>query len=236
MLRLVSKRDNISPLHHQALKGRQIKITERPDLHLVWYYDQIFIKPIPRCLLNHAFYRAYVSPDPQLRLLANGFLRTYAKLIVHESDFDVAVAKRLIPQEVTWAGWCYFVQGFAYVKCAEVANRYHYGALRLARLNLYSKLFFYEWSYFETYTQYTRYFARFLKSYIFVFGGITVVLTAMQAAITADPESVYREAVYGFSSFSIYLTGFGLAFFPLMYFFFQFRELALYVCCHQKAD
>jgi hypothetical protein len=233
-LRLLSNRNNIGALHHQALKGRQILITERPDLHLVWYYDRIFIKPIPRCLLNHAFFKSYVSPSKLLQLEAKGFLRTYAKMIVHESDFDVAKEKRLLPYEVTWTEWCQFIRGFGNLRHTEVARRYHYGELR-TRLNFYCKLFFYEWIYFETYTQYTWYFTRFIAPYVFIFGGITVVLTAMQAALAADPESVYKHSVYGFSTFSIGLTGFGLAFFPLLYLFFQLKELLLYVIYHQEA-
>lgn len=46
---------NISPLHRQRVKGREIVITEDPKLHLVWIYDRIFIKPLPKYLLSHAF-------------------------------------------------------------------------------------------------------------------------------------------------------------------------------------
>src|SRR5208282_4898449 len=91
ILFLLSNRNNISPLHHQALMGRQILITERPDLHLVWYYDRIFIKPIPLCLLNYEFYSNHLLKAPDGARFcadANGFLRTYASLIIHESDFD----------------------------------------------------------------------------------------------------------------------------------------------------
>jgi hypothetical protein len=39
---------NISPLHRQKVKRREIVITEEPKLHLVWIYDRIFIKPLPK--------------------------------------------------------------------------------------------------------------------------------------------------------------------------------------------
>src|SRR5450432_3090044 len=39
--------DNISPLQHQRVKGREIVITENPQLHLVWFYNRIYLKPIP---------------------------------------------------------------------------------------------------------------------------------------------------------------------------------------------
>ncbi|KAF8253067.1 hypothetical protein K440DRAFT_650199 [Wilcoxina mikolae CBS 423.85] len=231
---LISSKGNISPLHHQAIKGRQILITESPDLHLVWYYDQIFIKPIPRCLLNYAFFKTFVSRDESVRLATNGFLRTYAKLIVHESDFEVAKEKKLLPcDEITWKEWCKFIQGFRDFDDAEVTLRYQYGELRLTRLNFYSKVFFDSWNYFDTYTQYGWYFKQFIAPYLFVFGSITVVLTAMQTAITADSESVYKNSAYGFSTFSIGTTLIGLALFPVLYLLFQLREF-VYALLHQK--
>jgi hypothetical protein len=39
---------NISALHRQIVKGRSIIVTEDPRLHLVWYYDRIYLKPLPK--------------------------------------------------------------------------------------------------------------------------------------------------------------------------------------------
>ena len=47
---------NISSLHQQKVKGREIIITEDPRLHLVWIYNRIFIKPLPRNLLSYTFW------------------------------------------------------------------------------------------------------------------------------------------------------------------------------------
>ena len=38
---------DISPLHRQRVKGRAVIVTEDPKLYLVWFYDHIFIKPLP---------------------------------------------------------------------------------------------------------------------------------------------------------------------------------------------
>lgn len=235
VLYLLSKPDNISPLHHQALKGREILITERPDLHLVWYYDRIFIKPIPRCLLDHVFLKTYVFPHEYLRQAANGFLRAYAALIVHESDFDIARNKGLLPPTISWEQWCRFIQEFKYFRPHEVTKRYHYGELRLTRLNFYCKLLGYEWYYFETYTQYTAYFKRFIAPYAFVFGSLSLILSALQVVVTINPENENRASITGFSVFSICLTGVGLAFFPALYIFFQLKELLLYAVRHRVA-
>jgi hypothetical protein len=45
----MSKQDscNISPLHRQRVKGRQIIVTEDPRLRLVWIDDRIFLSPFP---------------------------------------------------------------------------------------------------------------------------------------------------------------------------------------------
>jgi hypothetical protein len=48
--------DHIDPLHLQIVKGRKILVTENPKLHLVWWDNVIFIKPVPTCLFNWAFW------------------------------------------------------------------------------------------------------------------------------------------------------------------------------------
>ena len=45
----IAKQDSshISSLTHQIVRSRDITITEKPELHLVWIHNRIFIKPIP---------------------------------------------------------------------------------------------------------------------------------------------------------------------------------------------
>lgn len=237
MLFLVSKRDNISPLHHQAVKGRRILITERPDLHLVWYYDRIFIKPVPLCLVSYVFYKSYLvgaEADLQLHAAACGFLRTYASLIVHETDFDIAKEAALLPAQVDWEKWSLFMKQITHMRDAQVARRYHYGELRLTRLNFYSKVFCFRWSYFEVHHQYLEYFARFMGPYLFIFGALAVILAAIQTALTADPNGRYQSSAYWFCTFCIALTAAGTAFFPLLYLFFQAQELFLFLFHRQR--
>lgn len=237
ILWLVSSKQNISPLHHQAIKGRNIIITERPDLHLVWHHNQIFVKPIPRCLLNYAFFKTYISGFPiglDFQKSANGFLWTYTKLIVHESDFNLAKKLELLPDDeaITWIKWCKFIQGFQHMTDNEVAKRYHYGELRLTRLNFYYRVLFRGWTYLNTYTQYDTYFGRFLAPFLFVFGSISLVLTAMQVALATSAESKsYNIVAYNFSNFTIWAVVTGLAFFPFMYLWFKTSEL-IYAVTH----
>lgn len=236
VLWLVSSKHNISPLHHQAIKGRDILITERSDLHLVWHYNKIFVKPIPRCLLNYAFFATYIASSPNIQAAANGFLYTYTKLIVHESDFKLAKKLELLPDDetITWVRWCKFIQGFQHMREDKMAKRYHYGELRLTRLNLNCKILFRQWAYFDTHTQYCDYFARFLAPYLFVFGSISLVLTAMQVALATNIESKsYSGVAFNFSNFTIWAVVCGLALFPIMFFGFKLSEF-IYAVSHSQ--
>ncbi|KAH8589026.1 hypothetical protein B0O99DRAFT_523972 [Bisporella sp. PMI_857] len=237
MLFLVSKLRNISPLHHQLVKGRQIVITERPDLHLVWHYDRIFIKPVPKCLLSHKFWEAHLLPGPHnftLRLEALGFLRTYASLVVHESDFELMKELRLIPDHIDWAAWCRFIQGFVHLGDSRVSPRYHYGELRLTRLNFWSFVFLGGQSYFKVCHNCVTYFARFGAPCLFIFGAVTVVVGALQCAVQVYPEGTYVVLASSFVPFSMVLTLIVLALFPLLYILFQIRELFLFIFRHRK--
>ncbi|KAM3497642.1 hypothetical protein MY10362_009013 [Beauveria mimosiformis] len=43
-------------LHHQLLLGRKIFVTEQMDMHLLWTTGRMFLKPIPRFLLESGFW------------------------------------------------------------------------------------------------------------------------------------------------------------------------------------
>lgn len=240
MLFLVSNRRNISALHHQLIKGRKISITERANLHLVWYYDKIFIKPVPKYLLSHPFWTTHLASFPKrpassgFDLEARGFLRTYASLIQHESDFDIAKENRLLPRDIEWEAWCHFIHGFSQVYDSHVAKRYHYGELRLTRLNFWHMILFHGQSYFEVHYNYVTYFSRFGTPYLFVFGAITVVLAALQTALQVYPEGLYRDLASSFIPLSIALTAAGLCSFPLLYILFQLHELWLFLFHNEK--
>lgn len=107
---LVATQDSshISTLTHQIVRGREITVTEKPEMHLVWHDKRIFIKPIPPFLFSHVFWSALFSPDAGrtpdrhersvvVHQALLGFMRTYFFLIEHPSDFSIAVGKGLIP-------------------------------------------------------------------------------------------------------------------------------------------
>lgn len=62
---LVAKKSSrhIDSLHEHVLKNRTITIAENPALHLVWFYDRVYLKPIPRELLNYSFWIKYLLPQ-----------------------------------------------------------------------------------------------------------------------------------------------------------------------------
>ena len=193
---------NVSPLHQQTVKGRKIIVTEDPRLHLVWIYDRVFIKPLPRYLLSYTFWSEHMSNEKSvlwgsneeeqetckmIRMSALGFLRTYYYLIQHESDFEIARdERRLLPSDITWTEFCAFSKDFLDIGDGDVSERYHYGELRLTRLNLYAKFIIRKFQYERVHGQYGAFFARFYGPLLFVFGILSIVLSAMQVKLGVE--------------------------------------------------
>jgi hypothetical protein len=187
---------NVKSLHKQKVQGREILVTEDPRLHLVWVNDRIFIKPLPRYLLSYQFWNTYLlsSSSPlgesrhDIRKAALGYLRTYHHLIQHESDLKIAQhdSLRLVSPDINWTDYCRFASQLGRIRDADVSSRYHYGELRLSRLNLYAPLLFHRFYYEQVHGQYGQYFARFYGPILFVFAVMSTLLNAMQVAMAAD--------------------------------------------------
>lgn len=169
----------------------------------MWIYDRVFIKPLPRYLLSYAFWTEYLlSEESQLggrssedretyikiRKSALGLLRTYYYLIQHESDFEIARNQdaRLLPSDVSWAEFCNFSKDFEDISDDSVSDRYHYGELRLTRLNVYSKILLWKFQYERVHGQYGAFFARFYGPLLFIFGITSIVLSAMQVELGVE--------------------------------------------------
>ena len=198
------KPSNINPLHYQKVKNREIVLAEDPRLHLIWYHERIYMKPLPVYLLSHAFWRDYLSSSPTatdnspsslgsnrppLECAALGFLRTYCYLIQHESDLRIAQQEhlQLIPPSVTWKQFCSLTAALQVsIEDQHVAPRYHYGEIRLSRLNLLVKIFLLQRNYQEVNPQYAEYFAQFYGPLLFIFGLMSVLLSAMQVSLGVE--------------------------------------------------
>ncbi|KAG8407139.1 hypothetical protein J3459_016428 [Metarhizium acridum] len=124
------------PLTYQLAASRNITVVEDVNLHLVWEPGRIFLKPLPRYLLNAAFWTEHLACDTaaqdnsscvsgvslqqdgpgapsnalskrrQLYGCAYGFLLSYTALIQHESDYHLAASNHLLPADVDWVSWC----------------------------------------------------------------------------------------------------------------------------------
>ncbi|KAI9785210.1 MAG: hypothetical protein M1839_000848 [Geoglossum umbratile] len=177
---------HISPLHKQIVRGRHIVIAEDPELHLVWAYDRIYIKPVPKWLLSRAFWVVHICGHEELEKAAKGYLRSWYYLVRHKSDFAIAQEHKLVPKGIKYGALMRFLDAFRQIPEDEVALRYHFGDLRLTRLNFYGKFFLGEWAFFKLYGQYGPYFARFYGPLLFVFGVLSVVLSAMQVGLAVQ--------------------------------------------------
>ncbi|KAK8195738.1 hypothetical protein BKA81DRAFT_278109, partial [Phyllosticta paracitricarpa] len=181
---------NISPLHRQRVKRREIILTEDPRLHLVWHDERIFIKPLPPYLLSAAFWERHdlARRHHLTARAALGFLRTYTHLIRHLSDFEIAQSTHLIPSHpsLTYTSFSTLIQHLTSIPDAAVSPRYAYGELRLSRLNVYAKIFLKRWYYFRLHPQYGNYLAQFYAPILFVFGVLSVALGAMQVETATE--------------------------------------------------
>ncbi|KAL8836245.1 MAG: hypothetical protein Q9170_002989 [Blastenia crenularia] len=185
---------NIPPLHNHAVHGRNIVVSEDPALHLVWDTGRIFIKPLPTYLLSHTFWTQYLldsTPSNEklcIREAGMGLLRSYFYCIRHETDFRVAQQPHLslLPMSLTWQQWCDFAATFNTIENAEVAPRYHYGKLQLSRLHWLVRMSMWELNYYYIDGGYGESFARYYGPLLFVFGILSVLLSAMQVGMAVE--------------------------------------------------
>lgn len=216
------------PLHHQLLLNREILVTEQMDMHLVWTMGRIFLKPIPRFLLEPLFWDRYLSCEQICRCsavagvreapkcpvraaekCALGFLFSYVALISHESDFLIAKGKHLLPEEVEWSNWRTFVEQLDTEHIYSNINpRFIYGELRLSRLNkiyLLSQRSFLR-GYTSHWNQYGSFFGDNFTWLASATVYIAIVLAAMQVGLATDSlanNDTFQSVSSGFTVFSI---------------------------------
>jgi len=201
-------------------------------MHLVWSSGRIFIKPIPRFLLEPDFWtehlactfecaclslsqndgRAQTAKCDSLRLrkYSLGFLFSYAALISHESDYFIAQEKRLLPKEVTWSGWKTLVKEILNNRkiYEQINERFKYGELRLSRLNMIYRIT--QLALLKGYrAQYSQYSSFLQDNFAWLAAAIAylaIVLTAMQVGLATNDlaeNNSFQSASYGFTVFSI---------------------------------
>ncbi|TVY75949.1 hypothetical protein LSUE1_G006015 [Lachnellula suecica] len=200
---------HITSLSSQAVRGRDIIICENPSLHLVWIHSRIYIKPIPKYLLSYSFWSFYFtnksSPlrdDEKLAVVnaARGFLRSYAHLVKHKSDFILAQKHDLLPKDVRFSKFIKFISCFEQLQDFDVSPRYSFGELRLSRLNFWAPIAINRLTFHKSVWQYGAYFAQFYGPLLFIFGTFAIILSAMQVALAV--ESVDSLAGGSWGAFS----------------------------------
>jgi len=174
--------------------GRQIIVTEHPGLHLIWYHDRIFVKPIPVYMLSGAFWKYIAEVDKSILRASLGFMRTYCHLIRYCIDFNTAIALELIPRvdgaPFDFEGFVKFIVQFEDVSDDAVAPRYTYGSIRLTRLNYLALIFLGRPAYFAIRPQYGEYFSHAFVPLITLFAILSIILSSMQVALAVqDPDA-----------------------------------------------
>lgn len=68
---------------------------------------------------------------------------------------------------------------------ADVSPRYHFGELRLSRINFWSQVFLRKFAYHKVSGQYSAYFSRYFGVILVLFAFFSTALNAMQVALAA---------------------------------------------------
>lgn len=216
-------------LHWQVALGREIAVADRIDLHLLWDNNgRLFLKPIPRFLLDPAFWRGSLQCPPNCacqdppadacqgnpRKVALGFLYTYACLLSSESDFHIANEKRLLPRKaddttIKWTDWKNLARELLEAHHPDqVHPRFLRAELRLSRINTIHR--FTRLPPFDPYLRGWRNYGSLLRDNLawmaaaIVF--VALVLTAMQVGLATERlqrDAAFQRASYGFTVFAI---------------------------------
>lgn len=196
-------------------------------MHLVWTTGIIYIKPLPRFLLEPKVWTRYLCcrdncqcsvTDPtspveceqrKLYKIALGFLYSYAALLRHESDFLLAKDRYLLPNtEISWFDWIAFVKELNTEHIyADINPRFHHKELRLSRLNhIYFFTQFSPGGFVRRWDRYSTFFHANLGWLTATTVYIVVVLTSMQVGLATEvlgENRSFQAASYGFTVFSI---------------------------------
>jgi len=212
------------PLHRQKLLGRSIMVTEEVEMHLVYYSNNILIKPMPRYLLDTAFWREHILCPSQghtctvqdcgekrkLYGCALGFMMSYVGLVPYESDFHIAQELHLLPEPLSWCHWVRLVEQLLTDSNRNNVNkRYHYGELPLLGLNLvcYARGNISGYRYGAH--DYSNYLRRNAGNLFALFAFFAIVLTAMQVGLATQRLShstSFQNASWGFTVATIFVS------------------------------
>ena len=135
----------------------------------------------------------------------------------HKSDLDIAKETGLLPKSVDWPDWVGFLEAFLdnidLQTLSDVNDRYHYGELRLSRLNAIYRLVppvFSLGNFIRGYrsgpTWYKAFFERHFKWLLAIFAILSIFLSALQVGLsttTLQSNGPFQRVSYGFTVASL---------------------------------
>lgn len=145
---------------------------------------------------THSSSSKTTTQHPTLRASALGLLRTYALLLPAELDFILARESHLLPSSsnFTWETWAPLLPHLLSIPDSSVSPRFHYGQLRLSRVNWAVRLFrppsaetfwFYQLPRLGSTASYLR---EMSIPLLFVFAALSLALSSMQVVLSTDVE------------------------------------------------
>jgi hypothetical protein len=200
------------PLHRYKMYGYDILGTQQMDLHLLRFSNKLLVKPLPAYLLDHDFWTTYLCGDTEADRArweaAAGWLLSYVWLLTSPLDFKLAREDALVPADLDWRSWKAFVASFTEKvdmnSLHQVNRRFHFGDLRLARVNtIYRTRFFtthFVRGYLYGYNRYVVFFNRNFGWILILFVFLSLVLSAMQVGTALEKlnsESAFVQGSYG---------------------------------------
>lgn len=150
----------------------------------------------------------------RLRQIALGFIYTYACLVSTESDFHIAVERRLLPREpddstIKWAQWqCFVRELLSQHDPSKIHPRFLRAELRLSRINALhrAKQLLFSEAYFGGWNNYSSFFRDNLAWIAAITAYMVLVLTAMQVGLATERlqnDPVFQRASYAFTLLAI---------------------------------
>jgi hypothetical protein len=188
------RKGNISPLHHQKVIRRDIVLTERARLHLIWLDKTVYIKRLDDGLLSWEYFSKIACNNEVVHRAACGFLRSYTHLIEYPSDLEIAKTHGLVNKDIGWKDWHAFrTSVLHHLAERNIRDRYEYGELRLGRLNQIYRMKLLGLSYFNVYRDYSSYFGGNYMTLVTLFALVSVALSAMQVMTSIDgiPAAIF---------------------------------------------
>ncbi|KAK0754457.1 hypothetical protein B0T18DRAFT_434844 [Schizothecium vesticola] len=167
----------VASLHLHISIGRNVVITERMDLHLLWSNNEtLFIKPMPRFLLDSGIWNDYLTCQPDCAGYASN---------------ETALQWRCPQKKLHWKKLVRKILAACGIEV--VLERFHRGELRLSRLNTIHR--FTQWPPFNPYFRTWRYYGD-------IFYGNLTWMATVALFIVLDNDT-FISVSYSFSIFAI---------------------------------